>query len=242
MDIPTLSMAKAYADSWRLGYEETKPVELLPETDLEFAYIEDYGMIMATTSPTNVAHNDNITLILDGVRYNCVVSGTDTGMSYVGNAGFIGMDDTGEPFFVSFSTDATIWAVAQEGTNTVSVTKQAVEVKQIDEKYIPNGEVLTGISVISLSNFNIFAITEGNEVEEYPNTEDFWNEMDRATIPIFYHRGSVLFPTYVNRSAGKTGIVSLFYTMSGLAYGYCHLRRKELDDGTTTTTVTRVLL
>lgn len=76
----------------------------------------------------------------DGVGYVCTpMVDSDTEESreiYVGNLGFLGEDDTGEPFLILDGLQMTVFATTSEGTHKVCVYQENEIVKQIPSKYV----------------------------------------------------------------------------------------------------------
>lgn len=140
MDVLALAKINALKKSGAIGYEETACTEILSETTVDVALVEDAGLSIAFM-PTFIPTLNPLQVLLfcfDGKTYECKFIEECIGW---GNASILGFgDDTGEPFFLTLETEndevvQTI-LIAEEGTHTLSVMDKRDVVHQIDKKFI----------------------------------------------------------------------------------------------------------
>lgn len=135
MDLITLAMAKAYADKQSKAYIKRTEEVLLPETTEKF--IEALGFPGAySLEPLDIADGDTLSVIWDGVQYNCTVAWEDDLLMF-GNQNIINdTENTGEPFAYTTTNGIGLFVSVNEGTHTFSVIRYT---EIIDPKYLPAG-------------------------------------------------------------------------------------------------------
>lgn len=122
---------------------ETKQNIIFQEQDVPFVAmsengLEGYGYIQ--NPPIDINGSLDCIVEWDGVGYVCTpMVDSDTEESreiYVGNLGFLGGDDTGEPFLILDNLQMTVFATTAEGTHKVCVYQMNETIKQIPSKYV----------------------------------------------------------------------------------------------------------
>lgn len=180
MDIGKLAYTKvkdleAVKEQGGMGYTETKTIEVLPETTIECAFMEDAGVVVGLAAPFGMNDGDKYTVVWDDVKYcgvYAVIETEDGLIEAFGNLSIVGMgEDTGEPFccIPSMGTPeegeyTSAFFVAEVGTHTVSVSRTFEEVIPIAEKYIP---ALNGVIPVVEIPCAGFTTREWNQLESY---------------------------------------------------------------------------
>lgn len=124
-------------------YTEGNKYILFEEQDVPFVAMSEgglqgYGYIQ---SPS-IDIDGNLDCFVEwyGITYRCTpMVDSDTEESkeiYVGNLGFLGGDDTGEPFLILDNLQMTVFATIAEGTHKVCVYQSDEVVHQLDPKYV----------------------------------------------------------------------------------------------------------
>ena len=141
-NLPTL--VKSYNDlEGKPFYTEVNKYILFEEQDVPFVAMSEgglqgYGYIQSP--PIDINGSLDCIVEWDGVGYRCTpMVDSDTEESkeiYVGNLGFLGGDDTGEPFLILDNLQMTVFATIAEGTHKVCVYQIDEVVHQIDSKYV----------------------------------------------------------------------------------------------------------
>lgn len=129
-------------------------VEILPETEVTFEYMEDAGMNLGLITLTNVPEEGaECTVVYNGETYSCIVTG-----GLLGNFGVVtGGEDTGEPFIVSVAENAGgqfVVPLTEITSATVSITSKAVQT--IPDEYMPSDVLfinLTSLGEITVNGF-----------------------------------------------------------------------------------------
>lgn len=100
--------------------------------------LQGYGYIQ--NPPIDINGSLDCIVEWDGVGYRCTpMVDSDTEESreiYVGNLGFLGGNDTGEPFLILDNLQMTVFATIAEGTHKVCVYQSDEVVHQLDPKYV----------------------------------------------------------------------------------------------------------
>lgn len=141
-DLPTL--VESFNDlKDKPFYTEGGQYILFEEQEVEFVAMSDGGMqgngyIQSPSIDINGSLDCSIRW--DGILYSCTpVVDSDTEESkeiYVGNLGFLGGEDTGEPFLIVDSLDMTVFASPTDGMHTVYISQSDEVVHQLDAKYV----------------------------------------------------------------------------------------------------------
>lgn len=120
---------KRLSDNGQIGYEEETPVEVIPETTLEFVPFEDMGGIPVALFEVETKACVCYSVKLDGVEYVRVAD--ENGV--IGNKGLAGEEDTGEPFLIVVGAII----AATDGAHTISVTEHATTIHTVAKKWLP---------------------------------------------------------------------------------------------------------
>ena len=141
-DLPTL--VESFNDlKDKPFYTEGGQYILFEEQEVQFVAMSDGGMqgngyIQSPSIDINGSLDCSIRW--DGILYSCTpVVDSDTEESkeiYVGNLGFLGGEDTGEPFLIIDNLEMTIFASPTEGAHTVYISQSDEVVHQLDPKYV----------------------------------------------------------------------------------------------------------
>ena len=127
----------------RLAYE-TDPVltEIVPEQNVSFTLAGGDGIMMAYWPPTfNAVEGSTYIVKFDGADYTCtcIRFGEENGPLVLGNLSIIEAgDDTGEPFFMHYTVNWTIFSSDSASEHTISICGQISQLIQIPEKYLPS--------------------------------------------------------------------------------------------------------
>ena len=114
---------------------ETENV-ILPET--EFTTVESDGMCGADLEATGeliIGNTYNVTF--NGDKYTCVAYDTNIAPA-IGNGKLVDGDDTGEPFFFSFTKGMAVLFTESANTYTISIKEVVYSYSKIDENYLPD--------------------------------------------------------------------------------------------------------
>lgn len=199
VDMVTKTIDPKYLPKGGFGYEETETKVLMPESNLNFV-INEYvnGMICALVNPFALTYGDKMTVIWDGVQYDCKVQLIGETHAF-GNFVLTGEDDapdTGEPFlWLQFGGEA-LMVTAAEGEHTVSVTTEVVVPRSIDPKFITRDGVFQEVDL-----FERFGI-------------DISGQLDSKTYNKYYSPNA--FCRYITKiyDAGKFPVLVFRYCMS----------------------------
>lgn len=124
-------------------YTEVNKYIIFEEQDVQFVAMSEgglqgYGYIH--NPPIGINGNLDCIVEWDGVGYRCtpmVESDTEESKEiYVGNLGFLGGEDTGEPFLILDNLQMTVFATIAEGTHKVCVHQSDEVVHQLEPKYV----------------------------------------------------------------------------------------------------------
>lgn len=144
MDILALAMAKDYTDKQRLGGIEKHTEVVFSDIAVTTVPMEEIGglnagIVTASFSVEKIIGVDKAKVILNGTAYICPAQ-IDAGIVQFGNFAYNGEEDTGEPFFISFSLeDGAGFLITQNpGDYTFSASVEYEEIIQIPREYIPN--------------------------------------------------------------------------------------------------------
>ena len=152
------------------------PVEtvLVEESTVTFA-LNNGGYIAEFPTSFNAELGKTYNVSWDGTIYECVCSSFQ-GMTAIGNVSIGGSgSDTGEPFVMIFSSAnyITIATLDTSASHTFSISRTFIEIKKIDEKYLPELPYMdkvnpTGTGAFSLNrkpNTTIgnYSFAEGND-------------------------------------------------------------------------------
>lgn len=153
----------------------------------------------------DIIEGDKVTIVYNGVYYSCVAKANVGEGIYLGNISIFGvhmlndlatsfgqtveellaedpsfeiyMNDTGEPFYLTITTDYTLFTTKEPGTYHFTINKG--EFKQLDEKYIPDtiarvSDIPTGGADIDLTNIpNLYTWKRySSSPKEYTETEN----------------------------------------------------------------------
>ena len=116
---------------------------IFEEQDVQFVAMSEGGLQgngYIQQPPIDIDGSKECIVVWDGVEYRCtpmVDSDTeDSREIYVGNLGFLGGNDTGEPFLILDNLQMTVFASPTEGTHKVCVYQMNEIIKQIHSKYV----------------------------------------------------------------------------------------------------------
>lgn len=120
-------------------YSEGNKYILFEEQDVPFVAMSEgglqgYGYIQ--NPPIGINGNLDCIVEWDGVGYRCTPMVDSDTEIYVGNLGFLGGDDTGEPFLILDNLQMTVFATSAEGAHKVCVYQSDEVVHQLDSKYV----------------------------------------------------------------------------------------------------------
>ena len=149
MDITTAKLGANMAidelsKSGQIGSTITSKEIIFPSTALEFVVLDEdtelcfapIGADAEMLAKIDVLLSESITFTFDGIKYLCSV--VDMGENkYWGNLGFLGMEDTGEPFILGFDNNQGFVLVCPiAGMHTVEISLETETLKPINPKYI----------------------------------------------------------------------------------------------------------
>ena len=135
MDMITLAMAKAYADSQRLGHVE--PAKVVLDVGLT-----DGSNFEFNATGIELKAGETYTVVTESGSFNAVCNGVDGVLLYMGNTSLIDPDEgenTGENFCVFLNQDFGAWfgvAIDANGGGFIKVTTTET-IHPIDPKYLP---------------------------------------------------------------------------------------------------------
>ena len=137
-------LAKSFNDLEDLPfYSEGGQYILFEEQEVQFVPMSEgglqgYGYIHAPS--LNINGSLDCSIRWDGILYSCTpMVDSDTEESreiYVGNLGFLGGEDTGEPFLIVDNLEMTVFATPNEGAHIVYISQSDEVVHQLDPKYV----------------------------------------------------------------------------------------------------------
>ena len=137
----------------RTHWAEESMIDIFPEQTLEFINNEGtYGVeIPIDLFSFGITEGDQLTVILDGVEYECILQFFDgIGVLYVGNLAILEsglpLSGNGEPFVIGFTQNEDVkgaFMVTELAgtTHTLQIRALTETVHKLDSKYIPDGIV-----------------------------------------------------------------------------------------------------
>lgn len=137
----------------RTHWAEESMIDIFPEQTLEFINNNDvYGVeIPIDLFSFGITEGDQLTVILDGVEYECILQFFEpAGFLYIGNLAITIPDEpssvNGEPFVIGFIQNEDVKGafIATElsgSTHTLQIRALTETVHKLDSKYIPDGIV-----------------------------------------------------------------------------------------------------
>ena len=187
-------------------------VEIIPLNDMTFAYDEEFGGIIATVTvdaPPN--DGDILNISFEGTAYSCQVANYGNMLGF-GNAAFMGMDDTDEPFFGAFF-DTTL--VLMDLTAQEDVVR-SISIYKLSKTKLPSAYLPGAVTIFYFS-----------QVNEYIYSDiDYETKVTRAEL----------------KKAITNGIVCLYnpigaqyipYKTYVLDYGVCEILKCEMGGSVT---------
>jgi hypothetical protein len=135
----------------RTHYSEFELTEFCPETTVTTG---DLGMgLPAAILPISVPLVEGFTydIMWNGTQYSCVAFNYSNNLVVVGNKQWLDSTDenTGEPFIMSFSEEASAFGVmtSEPMTVTISIVERTETVHKIPEKYVPATPLFIDVEV-----------------------------------------------------------------------------------------------
>lgn len=118
-----------------------EPVEtlLMEETTVSFSLLDE-GIYSGNMPIIEIISGDTYNICFDDITYKCIAKTITEGTTALGNQRIISASspDTGEPFLIVMNdTSPVIATLDSSPSHVVSISRFSVEVKQIDEKYLP---------------------------------------------------------------------------------------------------------
>ena len=143
--IPNISTDKLPDISWnnltdKPFYESITGDILLEEQPVNLSSSNSNGYYTYINASLAVTQGNEYTVIWDCVPYKVTVKTTSGGSRYLGNLYWSGSsDNTGEPFFIGVSSSSLYIATENQEEHTLAIySDYNYELKQLDEKFIPN--------------------------------------------------------------------------------------------------------
>lgn len=163
-------------------YSIAEEVELLPETTVTF--VERYGeeylpleLVFEEGKQYSVCWNGNEYEVV-GVNFNDLI--------LIGNLDFIGFEDTGEPFLIgpALDSDGIMIMSAYAGDFSISISAINESVKTIDQKFLPDIDISTGMIVF----------VEHDKADK--TYEEILSAIASGENVYLYYCGEIMYPSY----------------------------------------------
>lgn len=126
----------------RTHWSKIETVDIIPVCDVTPVLNEDFGLNVATLAPFELTEGNTYSVVFDGEQYTCIAKTGDTPFQYIGigNAAFVGGENTGEPFIIAHLPTFGMYCVLCADTNThnVVVIGEKVVYHQIPDGYVPS--------------------------------------------------------------------------------------------------------
>ena len=207
VDEETTAKINELKTSGGVGYTETAWQEVAPQQSVDVAYMEEVGMTVGVFNSTaDFEVGDKAKIIFDGVLYKCSYVEIE-GTEYAGNGSFIGLENTGEPFFIQTNGEESI-IVCEEGTHILSIEKINETVFTIDPKFTP---CTNPIRKVKLDFYITEELLDGEE-QEKPSLSNTFAKINECVsdgqIPVlncyqdtaFYVDAWFVYPAFIARN------------------------------------------
>lgn len=206
-----LNQAKAYTDSQRIAYKETRWIDLLSESSAAFTPLDELGGLPALliTDTWGITEGQIIRVSWESVLYECVFTKKtieDSIYEFFGNGSIIGIsDDTGEPFICVSISGGFVLISQYEGIYSVVISVEKEITTKIPVEYIPDR-----IPVVTLYDYPIRSNGEVIVVkDEDVNQLELANKLETPIVVIFRFSSSHITQSMLfQRDVGSNSLVT----------------------------------
>lgn len=117
----------------------TETVIIEEQTVTGFALTQDPIYEIENPFTINIIDGNTYIVNWDGTEYE-LVAATESDITYIGNVNYVNMTSGGDVPFAVLNENGTIYLVTESTaeSHTISITEITHDIKQIDEKYLPN--------------------------------------------------------------------------------------------------------
>lgn len=232
--VPVTNLSNLY-DNKQVGHTDIRIEEVLPRTTHDFQPVEAYGGILACMLPASAALVDKATYT---ITWNDTVYTCKCDMNRLGNQALLDPSNTAtdEPFVCLYDDDQNILLIiaATTGEVTMSISREIVEVHQIDSKYVPINiyhRVTTPVTVNATSGVQLSA-------EDAAAVEALSKVSNVFALSFAGHSAYLLFIRESTPDASITYYSQVYATSGSIYYGqltrfsaegwHCSLFSKQL--------------